>query len=86
MNFYSKQYMYEKAAEYRDLIGNIETFSQNNKTIIRLLKNQDYISLIREKKISGIFLIKIRYGKIFSTDFVLPDPYTHQGYFETLLV
>ena len=52
MNFYSKKYMYEKASEYRDLIANINSFSKNNKTIIRTFKNQDYVSLIKKKNFS----------------------------------
>ena len=63
--------MYEKASEYRDLIENINAFSQNKKTIIRALKNQDYISLIRKKNFAGVFLIKVRYGKLLSSDFFI---------------
>ena len=71
MNLYSKKYMYEKASEYRDLIKSIDSFSQNNKTVVKMFKNQDYISLIREKNFFGVFLVKIRYGKLFSSDFFI---------------
>ena len=71
MNFYSKQYMYEKAATYRDLIEDVKGFSSNGKTIAKISESHDYISLIRKKNISGILLLKVRCGKIFSNDFFL---------------